>query len=239
MNQNASMEEILSSIRSSLEEETAKVGQAAAAQPDADVLNLSELDIAPEAPAVEASEDDLIDLEAFAMGGQVKPLEAAKVAEVVSAPLVVAEEPVAEEAAGADVLADLEENMIAAAAAPIAVPAAAPAPAPVTPSGDPIDDLLAELGGTPAESTPEADTVEPEPLPEVAAAPARMHTPPYTNGHRLELAAFDTHQGLQLGLPAEVLAAALRPMVGAWLQENLPGVVERLVKDEIAKLTNQ
>lgn len=42
---------------------------------------------------------------------------------------------------------------------------------------------------------------------------------------------------MQVALPAEVLAMALRPLVQEWLKANLPGVVERLVQAEIAKLS--
>jgi len=42
---------------------------------------------------------------------------------------------------------------------------------------------------------------------------------------------------MQVALPAEVLAMALRPLVQEWLKTNLPGVVERLVQAEIAKLS--
>jgi hypothetical protein len=44
---------------------------------------------------------------------------------------------------------------------------------------------------------------------------------------------------LQVALPAEVLAAALRPLVQTWLEQNLAGVVERLVQAEISKLANE
>ncbi len=44
---------------------------------------------------------------------------------------------------------------------------------------------------------------------------------------------------LQIGFPLEVLAEALRPMVKDWVEENLQEVVERLVREEIQKMTSQ
>ncbi len=234
--QQSSMEDILSSIRSSLEEETAKASQPANdAAPD-DVLDLSETDIALEDPlavlngdasAPASSEaEDLIDLNAFASGGAVKALDAQTALNLDANPATVAEEP-----AVADVVSAENEQQVV---------AAQPAVAAASAAGDPFDQLLAELGGDEAEAgesaVPEVPVVAPVAQ---AAAAAPVVAAAAVNGQRLELSAFKTHQGLQVGLPAEVLAEALRPMVSQWLSENLPAVVERLVRDEIAKLTTQ
>jgi hypothetical protein len=56
---------------------------------------------------------------------------------------------------------------------------------------------------------------------------------------RMVLPALEGVGGLQVAFPAEVLAAALRPMVKDWVQENLASIVERLVKEEIGKLTQE
>lgn len=45
--------------------------------------------------------------------------------------------------------------------------------------------------------------------------------------------------GLQVGFPMEVLAEALRPLVKGWIQNNLPDIVERLVKEELEKLAEK
>lgn len=233
--QQSSMEDILSSIRSSLEEETAKASQSAAGGAGADVLDLSETDIAVEDPLAALNgnhaapaaggEDDLIDLNAFASGGAVKALDAQSVQNLDANPAVSKDE-VVEETVPEDVVSATEDLLGVA-------PAATPVPA--ASAGDPFDQLLAELGGDEAET--DEITAATAPVTETVAAAAAPSVP--QNGQRLELAAFKTHQGLQVGLPAEVLAEALRPMVAQWLSENLPAVVERLVRDEIAKLTTE
>lgn len=47
------------------------------------------------------------------------------------------------------------------------------------------------------------------------------------------------NSSLQVGFPLEVLAEALRPLVKDWVEENLQEVVERLVRDEIQKMTSR
>jgi cell pole-organizing protein PopZ len=243
MSQNPnSMEDILTSIRTSVEEETAKVagGEGAAEE----VLTLSDADILGEAGAVGggAPEDELIDIDAFANSGEAKP------------------------ATGVEVGADpLGVNAPAPAAPVEAAPAAAPAaPAPaggtdeVKAAEDEFDRLLAELETPPAPGA--APAAAPAPAPAVAVdevvaedpapAPAPVPAPaapapvapaplPVSSGGRLELAAIQSVDGLQVAFPAEVLAAALRPLVKDWVAENLPAIVERLVKDEIAKISQE
>lgn len=45
--------------------------------------------------------------------------------------------------------------------------------------------------------------------------------------------------GLQVGFPIEVLAEALRPMISGWIEDNLPHIVEKLVKEELSKLADK
>lgn len=47
------------------------------------------------------------------------------------------------------------------------------------------------------------------------------------------------NSSLQIGFPLEVLAEALRPLVKDWVEENLQEVVERLVREEIQKMTSR
>ena len=56
---------------------------------------------------------------------------------------------------------------------------------------------------------------------------------------RVALKAVPAVSGLQVGFPIEVLAEALRPMVADWVEENLPSIVEKLVKEELSKLADQ
>jgi len=53
------------------------------------------------------------------------------------------------------------------------------------------------------------------------------------------LNALPSAEGLQVGFPMEVLAEALRPLVKGWIQNNLPEIVERLVKEELEKLADK
>ena len=53
------------------------------------------------------------------------------------------------------------------------------------------------------------------------------------------LNALPSAEGLQVGFPMEVLAEALRPLVKGWIQNNLPDIVERLVKEELEKLADK
>lgn len=101
--------------------------------------------------------------------------------------------------------------------------------------------LLADVEPLGAEPTaPEVAAEEPaaqpqatEVLPELPAAPIATSLP---SAGTHTLGALQTAEGMQLVLPAEVLAVALRPMVQGWLEANLPKVVEQLVQAEIAKL---
>jgi cell pole-organizing protein PopZ len=233
--QQASMEDILSSIRTSLEEETARVLQpdtqvAPADNLAEDVLDLASIDaLVGDAQAAADPSEELIDLTAFASGA-VQALGAGEAVKVDANP------------AGAPVALDLEDilNGVDAAGALAGVDAEQVVQA--APAADPIDSLLAELGGETAEQAPEGGGVgvdiSADEVADIGAAPvlAAASTP---MADRMDLQAFNTASGLQIGLPAEVLAAALRPMVGKWLADNLPAVVERLVKEEISKLTNQ
>lgn len=79
---------------------------------------------------------------------------------------------------------------------------------------------------------------EPAPVPEqVVESVTQAATQVVTE--KVALKAIPTATGLQVGFPVEVLAEALRPMVAGWVAENLPTVVEKLVKEELSKLADK
>ncbi|PZP39004.1 MAG: hypothetical protein DI585_05515 [Pseudomonas fluorescens] len=253
----AEMDDILSSIRSTMAEEGAKVGsgsadliEAAAAQDaaDEDILDLAETDMVAGDSGEEA--DELIDLDAFANSGEQKtvaPTDAAALA--------------------ADILGEQAEiDEITAANKPADVVASASSGE----AADEFDRLLAEisqeqqqqvvaseiskqalmdeeepLGGLEDESSEENsdDVSEPVATENLAEAVTEelvtAAAPVMTSKGKasFDLGMVDGPNGVQIAFPAEVLAMALRPMVQEWLTKNLPAVVERLVKDEISKLT--
>lgn len=255
MAQQAAMEDILSSIRTTLAEETSKVGggsadliDAAAAQDD--VMELSADEMVP-ANGAAAESDELIDLEAFGSSGETKAADPASVGEAggeLSAPPAAETPAVQPEVAAAPVEA-----------APVAAPAAEAKES--ADAADEFDRLLAEISeekeqtAASVEDAKKALLAEEEPLgtteetvdvAAVAAVAEQLASEeisateaPATDGGgaAYTLQTVQTGEGVQIALPAEVLAMALRPMVQDWLKANLPGVVERLVKDEISKMT--
>ena len=56
---------------------------------------------------------------------------------------------------------------------------------------------------------------------------------------KVALKAVPSVSGLQVGFPVEVLAEALRPMIADWVEDNLPSIVEKLVKEELSKLADK
>lgn len=244
--QQAEMEDILSSIRTTLAEETAKVGSGSAdlidaAAQDDEVLELTSaemLDVSGSAPS--ANGEELIDIAAFAQTGETK---------------------VAEPAVSGGAVDPLGEELpVVVVADPAPEPAAAPAAA--GGAADEFDRLLAEISQeqkqqiSAAEEQKQALLAEEEPLGADAVAPVNMAVempeqqpvvpvsaetvtaaalPAFQQQY--QLGTVESVDGVQIALPAEVLAMALRPMVQQWLNDNLSAVVERLVKDEISKLT--
>lgn len=112
-----------------------------------------------------------------------------------------------------------------------------------------VDALMAEATAADAEVAEKAPAEEPAAEGDVAdmvekvmapkeAAPV-AETAPVLDSSVQALPAIPSAKGLQVGFPVEVLAEALRPLVQEWVQENLPDIVERLVREEIQKLTDQ
>jgi cell pole-organizing protein PopZ len=138
---------------------------------------------------------------------------------------------------------------------PVAAPVVAPitsagpvaAPAAPTEASDEFDKLLSQISDdqkksiASAEEQKQALLAEEDPLGETipVAKPAKAEVAvatPAANGSVFRVEALGDGGAPQVALPAEVLAMALRPMVQEWLQENLAGIVEKLVKDEISKM---
>ncbi|MFZ2619779.1 MAG: DUF2497 domain-containing protein [Alphaproteobacteria bacterium] len=91
----------------------------------------------------------------------------------------------------------------------------------------------------PAEDVIMAETAAQEPVIEDTPTPAPVAAQPALDnkkGKRMNLNAVPSSSGLQVAFPAEVLAEALRPLVHEWVSENLPEIVERLVREELRKL---
>lgn len=243
--QQPAMEDILTSIRTGVEEETAKVGSgsadlidAAAAQDgEEDVLELSADDMVAATGEGDDSEE-LIDIAAFAQSGEAKTASPVEVDLTDDVPATAEPANAADSVEGgaADefdrLLAEIsQEQQQQVAAAEVTKQA-------LMDEEDPLgaEAEVAEAGEDEPEDAAVAsvDVVE-EAV--VAEAVAAMASPAASGGKSFALAAIEGPEGVQVAFPAEVLAMALRPMVQDWLAKNLPGVVERLVKDEISKLT--
>jgi hypothetical protein len=124
-----------------------------------------------------------------------------------------------------------------------------PAPAPPPKSQDDIDALMAEAMAEKAAEKP-APVPAPEPLPPalppVSFAPPVAPTPPpaerliSAEADRAASAAFASLTNTVLSKNArtldDLMQEMLRPMVKSWLDDNLPTVVERLVRAEIERV---
>lgn len=252
------MDEILSSIRNGVEVEAAKVGEsddlitAAAAQdgPEIaheegavtasdidDILELSSAEMVEDASPAAAGEE-VIDLAAFAQSGA-KQMVAAPSASDMAA--------LAAELLGEDVGGDVG-----------AMPVVEPEPVATPTAEDDFDKLLAEISSDKEQKAVEADQkkqellAEEDPLGDVNALLDEVNVAPVAiedavvmpeepmseaSTAAYTLGMVEGTGGPQVAFPAEVLAMALRPMVQQWLSQNLPGIVDRLVKEEISKMT--
>lgn len=130
--------------------------------------------------------------------------------------------------------------------AEFAEPAPAPKPAPLDP--DPLDFGVEELDF-------DAISVEPDPEPEPPAAPPPPSPPPQARAPEpapaepLISAATDASVNSAFNALAhtvlsrnartldDLVAEMLRPMLKAWLDDNLPVMVERLVRAEIERVS--
>jgi cell pole-organizing protein PopZ len=103
-------------------------------------------------------------------------------------------------------------------------------PGPVLPAATPPADTLPSetpLGATPLGATDEplvsdvAATAAATAFEHLASAPRARHEPPLVGDRPLD----------------EIVRELLRPLLRSWLNENLPGIVERLVQTEIARIS--
>jgi uncharacterized protein len=213
----AEIDDILSSIRESVAAEGPKVGSnedlinaAAEEGADDDILELTPAELTTPAPAAPVAN------------------EAANVEDILGVPSVPANDTAADEFD--KLLAEIgQEKQQRAAEVQAQKEALLADVEPLGTEPEPIAQLAPEaLAELQAESHGPEETLPATPI-ESPATPL-----PATGTHTL--GALQTAEGMQLVLPAEVLAVALRPMVQGWLEANLPKVVEQLVQAEIAKL---
>ena len=210
--QNASMDEILSSIRDIVKEEAEKgtdSAAAAVAAPDGDK------------PAVQ---------EPVAEDAVTEP-------EPASAPAAVAEEEEDEDILELTEVVEDNTTRASAEAPPEAAEPAAATEEAVAAAGEEQPDPEADVEAEAAEEHPAVAEPAATPDPAPAAAPAEAATATTAAPEkRVHLNALPSAQGLQLAFPVEVLAEALRPLVRDWVSDNLPDIVERLVREELSKL---
>ncbi len=253
--QQPAMEDILTSIRTGVKEETAKVGSgsadlidAAAAQDggEDDVLELSADDMVAGTDNNDDEADELIDIAAFAENGEAKAMDSQTAADLaadilgenanVETPAAEAADEVNLEGAADEfdrLLAEIsQEQQQQVAAAHVTKQALMDEEEPLGAEASDADDVedVAEIAAEEEASDTLEDVI-------VAESVAAFVPPVNTGAKSLTVNAIEGAEGVQLAFPAEVLAMALRPMVQDWLAKNLPSVVERLVKDEISKLT--
>lgn len=124
----------------------------------------------------------------------------------------------------------------------IEIPEPAPEPLPVEES---IEIDLRDI----EEEPPEEEIHEPEPVP--LPPPSRSQSPPSNEDSLLseatEEAAFDAIAKLARKTAVvangitleEIVRQELRPLLREWLDRNLQGIVERLVRDELERVTNR
>ncbi len=133
-----------------------------------------------------------------------------------------------------------------AAPAPVEEPpvlmAVAPAPAPVEPEDDDVLELTDTIEAadvetvgdldvyTPVKAAPEPawePEPEPEPVPVFTAAPEPAPAPSYTLGAASTISGGTTIEDL--------VRSILEPKLNAWADENLPRLVEQIVRDKLSR----
>ena len=257
-----SVDEIMAQIKNNIDADgttdtkaTETAQEQAAPESADDVLELT--------ADAETPQEDVVDIDAFAQSGNTQTAGAEQVATARDgytdddADADVDEIDV--DALLAEVSAEEEAPAVATEQEAAAVMAETPAEEAVATEADEgevdIDALMAEqqaVEETPAEPAQEEISEEQPEEPaaeddlteavEKAMAPkqkaAAEKAPATANGVQA-LPAIPSAKGLQVGFPVEVLAEALRPLVQDWVAQNLPDIVERLVREEIQKLTDQ
>jgi cell pole-organizing protein PopZ len=146
----------------------------------------------------------------------------------------------------------LNEDEAAAAGAPAAPgdPAApAPAPAAAAPDAEPEPLLLTEDMMVPAaqDAPPPPPPVASEPPPAPVPSPDSLLAPAVAAaatasvGQLLRAVSSERGAGVYRGGPSieDVVREELRPLLKDWLDQHLPGIVERLVRAEIERVTGR
>lgn len=164
------------------------------------------------------------------------------------------------------IISDDDEGAPAAAAAPDPVPEPEPEPEPEAEPELPREDVLDLQDPLPEEEKPVIDMVEetkapsapipePEPVVEDEPEPVIM-TPPSVpeasilGDHAKEAAmsaftklasniALERHRTAPGVTIEDLVRDMLQPMLREWLDDNLPGIIERLVRKELEKLAQQ
>ena len=206
------IDDIMSSIRESVATESTKVGQG-----NDDLLNA----------AAAAADDDVLELTPAELATPVATPAAATVdtADILGVPTLSPADEAADEFD--KLLAEIgQEKQQRAAEVQAQKEALLADVEPLGTESMPTPALADEEARTALNEAPVTEPVAATPVVAPAASTSATHTVGMLPGS----------DGLQLVLPAEVLAIALRPMVQGWLDANLPKVVEQLVQAEIAKL---
>lgn len=258
------MEDILASIRETVEEEVGKSNKPSAKAESVSASTAQEEDVMQGLSALAGLEDEA-DTEIQTQTPKSEALDVLELTEVVSP----AEEHIdVEEFARSGELtnADLDEVLASREAYQEDAPAKASA-AEVEASDDDIDvdidSIMSELetdSSLPSEDdaasfiaqnnveeaavTTNSKTEESVSEP-VLQAPVKASTEKVATevaeevARKVFLPTTPSAKGLQVSFPAEVLAEALRPLVSDWINANLADIVERLVKEEISKLIDR
>lgn len=217
--QNASMDEILSSIRDIVKEEAGS--DDAQATPTEKKEAAPAADSAPTTPPEDANANDA-DIDAMMAAAQEEGTTEAA-AEATDE----AEDDVLELTETVD-----ESNTQASETTPDETLAEEPAPV-----ADPVaQESKEDVSVAPA--TTKADSAPTDPVPAEETKPTAQVAPGSTN-EQVFLNAMPSAKGLQLAFPVEVLAEALRPLVKDWVSQNLPDIVERLVREELSRLVDK
>lgn len=259
----ADLDDIMSSIRTSVEAESGKPPEGSA-----DLIEQAAAEAAVAETQEASADDDVLELTAADMTAAPAPTPVptpnsspapapapapapdAAIAEVLGVPSLSPADEAADEFD--KLLAEISAEKQTRAAEVAAVKEALladiePLGATEKPAPEVLEEVPVETAPAAEEAAVEATVTETPDSAEASAKPvvhasAQSAPVPLTS---MPMLAATTHEmgmiagqsgGMQLTLPAEVLAMALRPMVQNWLNANLPNVVERLVREEIAKL---
>ncbi|WP_417668912.1 PopZ family protein [Roseibium sp.] len=262
-----SMEEILASIRRIISDEDTQTNEGEASDADASLEdNPVEIEAADDmGDASEMSQDDLDKLFDMDDGGGDDVAEAeadddmaAAMAEEAAAEEIAVEEPVVEEPEPVEeddafeLTEDLElsEDDVTAIDEPMEMVGGMPDNLAAEDSDvafleeEPVPDMAAAMPDIPPPPppAPPKSTIATTPVPDNDLPDVEADAPLTSSNTGEQVhAAFDSLSNLFVGSQAqtveELVKDMLRPMLKAWLDQNLPGMVEQMVKKEIDRVT--